>query len=241
MKAPHSIHATIVARYELAMRNIESATTITDVDIHHAAATTCIDLCRSLDFPLHLKGDGMDFHGIHPVSMSDRLGALTEQVQFDLESDDKRRVNLDASTPAALSATLATLREWMREVNVAHVTIMPQDVSSMGVDADTASQRMWDAAERVITEERFEVAIVYKNEADLKVSQWRVISLGNGFPEAEPKHSQGDTFHFAWNKYATADDFIRAHQQDNSPEEWYVIAPAPMAPRGWDVAETDHD
>lgn len=239
MSTPHSIHATIVARYELAMRNLESATTITEVDIHHAAATTCIDLCRSLDFPLHLKGDGMDFHGIHPVSMSDRLGALTEMVQFELESDDKCRVNLDASTPAALSATLARLREWMRDVNVAHVTILPQDVASMGVDADTASQRMWDAAERVITEERFEVSVVYKGGVTL--SQWRVISLGFGTTAEEPKHSQGEVFHYAMNEYATADDFIRAHQKDNSQEDWYVIAPAPMAPRGWDVAETDHD
>ena len=234
-------HQKILARYEFCMRNLAAAKTITDVDIHHAEAATCINLMCELDFPFDIGNDAPDFHayGIHPGGMHDALCDLTRSVTNNLHANGLNRINLDASSPAALSASVARLREWMREHEVAHVTIMPKDVASMGVDADTASQRMWDEAERVITEERFEAAIVYKGGVTL--SQWRVISLGNGFPEAEPKHSQGDTFHFAWNKYATADDFIRAHQQDNSPEEWYIIAPAPMAPRGWDVAETDHD
>lgn len=145
----------------------------------------------------------------------------------------KTMIHLDASSPAALSATLATLREWMRDVNVAHVTIMPKDVATMGVDADTASQRMWDAAERVITEVRFEAAIVERG--NLSRREWQTIHLGNS------TDCGGKIFHFACNEYATKDDFIRAHQQDNSPESWFIDCPAPMAPRGWDVAETDHD
>jgi len=237
MTTQATVHATIVARYELALRNLENAATVTDVDIHHAAATTCIDLCRSLDLPLSIKGDGKDFHGIHAVTMSDRLGALTEQVQFNLESDDKRRVNLDASTPAALSATLETLREWMREQEVAHVTIMPQDVAAMGVDADTASQRMWDAAPKMILEVRFEAAIVKKGDEKCGESyrQWHTIHLGNS------TECGGKIFHFGCNEYATKDDFIRAHQKHNSPQPWFIDCPAPMAPRGWDVVETDHD
>jgi hypothetical protein len=157
-------------------------------------------------------------------------------------AESRRTVTLDASTPAALSATLETLRHWMVAQGVACVTIMPQDVAAMGVDADTASQRMWDAASDAITETRFEAKMVWKDakEAGLHLKgEWKLFSLAEDLSEDEDAAS--DIFFCAGGKYATADDFIRAHQKDNSPEEWYIVEPAPMAPRGWDVAETDHD
>lgn len=163
-------------------------------------------------------------------------------VKAEREAESRRMVSLDASTPAALSATLETLRHWMVEQGVACVTIMPQDVAAMGVDADTASQRMWDAAQDAITETRFEAKMVWKDAKEhglLLKGEWKLFSLAEDLSEDEDDAS--DIFFCAGGKYATADDFIRAHQKDNSPEEWYIVEPAPMAPRGWDVAETDHD
>jgi hypothetical protein len=228
----------LTTRFNRAQDNLDDATTMIDVCQFYAEGMTCIDLLSTLDLTVPQFDE--DFEYDATWNMRNRLDATMTRKRQTLQAEGKGVVCLDASTPAALSATLARLREWMREHEVAHVTIMPKDVATMGVDADTASQRMWDAAPKVITEERFEASIVTKVPA-VTLSQWRVISLGNGVTADEPKHSQGGVFHFACNKYATADDFIRAHQKDNSPEEWYVIAPAPMAPRGWDVAETDHD
>ena len=225
----------LTTRFNRAQDNLDDATTMIDVCQFYAEGMTCIDLLSTLDLTVPQFDE--DFEYDATWNMRSRLDATMARKRQTLQAEGKGVVCLDASSPAALSATVARLREWMREHEVAHVTIMPQDVATMGVDADTASQRMWDEAERVITEERFEVAIVYKGGVTL--SQWRVVSLGFGTTAEDPKHSQGDTFHFACNKYATVDDFIRAHQKDNSPEEWYVIAPAPMAPRGWDEAETD--
>lgn len=228
-------HQKILARYEFCMRNLAAAKTITDVDIHHAEASTCINLMCELDFPQDVGNDAPNFHhyGIVPGSMHTALTSLTRRVTDDLHEAGLNRINLDASSPAALSTSLARLREWMREHEVAHVTIMPQDVATMGVDADTASQRMWDAAPKVITELRFEAAVV--QYGDLSKREWVTIHLGNS------TNCGGKIFHFGCNQYATKDDFIRAHQQDNSEESWFIDSPAPMAPRGWDVAETDHD
>jgi hypothetical protein len=234
-----TVHQKILARYEFCMRNLAAAKTITDVDIHHAEAATCINLMCELDFPQDVGNDAPGFHdyGIVPVSMRTALTSLTRRVTDDLHEAGLNRINLDASSPAALSTSLARLREWMREHEVAHVTIMPQDVASMGVDADTASQRMWDAAERVITEVRFEARMVWK-DASHKGGEWRLFDLGE---DREGGSGDDDVFHYGGDRFATADDFIRAHGKDNSPEEWYIDSPAPMAPRGWDVAETDHD
>ena len=218
-------------RFERSLDNLAETTTMIGVCQYMAECHLCINLICTLDLTIPYLDD--EFSYDEPWNMRSRLDSVSGKRRAALQSGGNCLVWLDASSPAALSATVDRLREWMREHEVAHVTIMPKDVATMGVDADTASQRMWDAAPKVITELRFEAAVVTQSNPAKR--EWVTIHLGTH------TNCGGKIFHFGCNKYATADDFIRAHQRDNSPQPWFIDSPAPMAPRGWDVAETDHD